>query len=761
MAKTNEDKYRIAERVKAWAKSVTRGNTVVTENFKGHMITGELELTRLKRKLMKVEEYAFDTEFSSLRMQYKGETEFVGCSFSWGKNDNYYVSVGSDVNDARDQVSLKTFKRIMKPVFARMDVRVIGHNLKAEIHALANIGIRLATDDLFDTLVAVWNIDENNEVGLKEVVGRYYQYEQTHFKDLLYTIPKEVWEDFDVKKESELNATMVDMYIMGPYAMDDTYWSWNIYLDIQDAMEDEGAEAYFYQRQMPYLRILTDMERRGIRVDFKRLKEMDRLAKIDLEELEYQIFEIAGIEFSITSGQQLAEILFGWEKNKPIYEKIYEPIIDPNTGEQGVYKSGVRKGELKWKEKNNKDKVIGQEFSGNQHLIDASFGFPVISTTKDGQPQTGGDQLEELAKKGYKRNKRKAEGVEMIKLIMRYKKLAKLQSTYMEGLAEQVYSDGKIHASFNQTGTTSGRLSSSGPNLQNLPRAIEPVDATPPPREKYNSDKEYEEGYNGWREARDDYEFWVRYEIRDAFTAEDDTRTLVAADFSNLEMRILTHFCQDPLLLSMFKKDADVHGQTAVDMYKLDCTDKEAKKLYPHLRQHAKMLNFLLVYGGSAMALSSSLGVTKAEGQALYDLYFDTYKGVKKFMASQKRFAHKNLHVYTVLGRKRHLEGINDSDWGTKGYYERLAVNSPIQGSAADIAISAQILIEEDQVLKDLGYVQLLQVHDEIVGSCPKENKEACGERVQYLMENCLPEALNNIHLKVDWDSGYTYAEAK
>lgn len=761
MGKTNVEKQSIADKVIAWASSVTKGNTVLTENFKGHIVTNELELRRLKKKLMKLEEFAFDTEFSSLRMQYKGETEFVGCSFSWGKDQNYYVSVGSAVNSESEQVDLKTFRKIMKPVFAREDVRIIGHNLKAELHALANIDIPVATTDLFDTLVAVWNIDENNEVGLKEVVGRYYKYEQTHFKDLLYTIPKTVWEEFEIGKEKELNATLVDMYIMAPYALDDTYWTWTIYLDIQDAMEEEGAEPYFYTRQMPYLQVLLNMERRGIRLDTKRLMEMHKMAQKDLEDLEYQIYEIAGVEFSITSGQQLAEILFGWEKKKPIYKKIYEPIIDPKTGKQGVYKTGPRKGELKWKEKNDKDVIEGYEFSGNRHLIDMSFGFPMTPLTKDGQPTTGGDELEELAKKKYKKNKRKAEGIEMLKLILRYKRLSKLQSTYMEGLAEQVYSDGKIHASFNQTGTTSGRLSASGPNLQNLPRPIEYVDENPPPREKYPTEEEYKKGYEGWKEARKEYEFWKRYEIRDAFTAEDESRVLIAEDFSNLEMRILTHFCQDPLLLSMFKKDADVHGQTAVDMYKLDCTDKEAKKLYPHLRQHAKMLNFLLVYGGSAVALSSSLGVTKAEGQALYDLYFETYKGVKKFMASQKRYAHKHQHVYTILGRKRHLEGINSSDWGTKGYYERLAVNSPIQGSAADIAISAQILIEHDEELKRLGYVQLLQVHDEIVGSCPKENVEACSKRVQYLMENCLPKPMNNIKLKVDYDHGFTYAEAK
>jgi DNA polymerase I-like protein with 3'-5' exonuclease and polymerase domains len=602
LAKNNEEKQSIAERVKELADQYTRGNTVITEKYKGHIITSEIELKRLKNKLMKLEEFAFDTEFTSLRMQYKGEQDFVACSFSWGKHNNYYISVGSQVNEDSEQISLDMFIKYMRPVFARTDVRIVGHNLKAELHALANIDIEVKTTDIFDTLVAVWNVDENNEVGLKEVVGRYYKYEQTHFKDLLLTIPKDVRLDFGITKDSDLNASLVDMYVMAYYAMDDTYWTWTIYLDIQDAMEEEGAETYFYKRQMPFLKVLFNMERRGVRVDFNRLKQMSKWAEKDLAEMEYQIYEISGIEFSITSGQQLAEILFGWEKQKPIYKMEYEEVIDPKTGEQAVYKAGARKGELKYKEIKTKE-IIGYEGSGNQHLVENSFGFPVISTTATGQPKTGADELEELSKKVYKRDKRKAEGVKMVNLILRYKRLEKLRSTYMEGLAQQVYSDGKLHPSFNQTGTTSGRLSCSSPNLQQLPRPIEKVDDTPPDQAKFKSVEDYETAYSHWESDYAEYKFWSRYEIRDAIipdkwindegVEDGEEEVIIAHDYKNLEMVILTHFSQDPKLVALFKNNADLHGQTAVDMYHLDCTDKEAKKLYPHYRQQAKVLNFL------------------------------------------------------------------------------------------------------------------------------------------------------------------------
>jgi DNA polymerase I-like protein with 3'-5' exonuclease and polymerase domains len=772
LATTNAEKDSIALNVLAWVDSVTIAKSrISTGLFKGRIVRNLRDLKNLYWKLMNVEEFAFDTEFSSLRYQYKGESEFVGCSFSWGKKENYYVPVGHLEDDEEDQIELKQFVAHMRKVFAREDVRVIGHNLKAEIHALNNIGVEIKTKDLFDTLVAVWNIDENNEVNLKSITKRYYNYNQTEFKHLLYTIPKRTLDEYGFTSHTKANVSIVKIAVVAPYAMDDTYWTWQIYLDIQDALEDEEVEPYFYKRQMPYLTVLKNMERRGVRVDFNRLNEMSRMAEKDLEDLEYKVYEIAGVEFNIGSNQQLAEILFGYKKQKPIYHIDLVPIIDKKTGEQELYKAGAKKGQPKWKEVKDKNRIVGYEESYDKVLVENSFGFPIGKETAQGMPKTGNDELEELSKKKYKRDKRKAEGIKMIQYILRYKRLAKLKSTYMEGLAEQVYSDGKIHTSFNQTGTTSGRLSSSGPNLQNLPRAIEKVDENPPPKEKFDNEDDYKKAYAGWKHERKEYEFWRRYEIRDAFipdkwindpgVKEGEQEVIVACDYSNLEMRILAHFCQDPKLISMFETNADVHGQTAVDMYKLNCTHKEAKKLYPHLRQNAKALNFLLVYGGTAIALSQTLGIKKAEGQELYDLYFETYKGVKEFMRQQKKFGHQNEYVPTVLGRRRHLEGINSNDFKTVGYFERLAVNSPVQGSAADIAISAQLLIEEDEELKRLGYRQILQVHDEIVGICPKKNKEAVMKRKTYLMANCLPMPLDNVLLNADADYGDSYAEAK
>lgn len=162
------------------------------------------------------------------------------------------------------------------------------------------------------------------------------------------------------------------------------------------------------------------------------------------------------------------------------------------------------------------------------------------------------------------------------------------------------------------------------------------------------------------------------------------------------------------------------------------------------------------------MALSQTLGVPKDEAQQLYDLYFETYKGVKEYVRQQKKRAKRDGFVQTLLSRKRHLEKyIWSKNFGDVGYAERLSVNAPIQGSAADIAICAQILVEYDPELNSLGFEQLLQVHDEIVGQCPEENAQRCMERLAEIMADCLPQKLNNVELEASVDFGDTYAEAK
>ena len=259
---------------------------------------------------------------------------------------------------------------------------------------------------------------------------------------------------------------------------------------------------------------------------------------------------------------------------------------------------------------------------------------------------------------------------------------------------------------------------------------------------------------------------------------------IIALDYHNLEMVCLTHFSGDKNLSEMFANDDDAHGSTAVNMFNLPCTPMEAKKQYPHLRQAAKTINFLLMYGGGASLLYENLrsdhyspldlgdkeyleqyhcrnGVQVA--QAFIDKYFESYSGVAKFIQSQKKYAHRNKHVYTILGRKRRLPDINSSDGKVSSYCERLAVNSAIQGTAGDITINAQIRVQQEERLKELGAKMLIQVHDELVFECPEENCEEAITIIKHLMEHPFGEDPKKQvkYLRADFDLGDSYQDAK
>lgn len=391
-------------------------------------VTGEVIMTKgrlkkLAKRMMKVDEFAFDTETDSLRVQHEGEMNLVGISICFGEQHTYYIPTGHFFDEG--QLDTDLVVKYLKPVFERTDVRIIGHNLKFDIHVLENIGITIKTDDIFDTMIARWITDENKEKGLKGMTTQLYNVNQTKFDECLSTVTKEEKKAYGLKASNKAPFHLVRIPIGAPYALADAYWTWRHYCDWQmDELVNEEMETIFYKVQMPFLKTLYNMERRGVKINKKRLQEMQKRADRDLEDLHYRMIEIAGVEFNPASSQQLSELLFGYKK---------------------VNKKG--------------------EFTGNIDLLDNGFNFPVISLTAGGAPQTGNKQLKALSKMNYKRDKRKQEGIELVKLLLVYKKLNKLKSAFIDGLLTQIYADGKVHPSFNQVGTDSGRLSCSEPKV--------------------------------------------------------------------------------------------------------------------------------------------------------------------------------------------------------------------------------------------------------------------------------------------------------
>lgn len=695
------------------------------------------KLKNLKQKMQSIEEFAYDTETNTLRVV--GDNDdclCVGVSISWGAYNNYYIPLNHRRHeDTKRNIPETVFRKYLKPIFECEDIRIIGHNLKFDMHVLARLGIEIKTKDLFDTMIASWLCDENTPNGLKENTSEIWGIDQTHFKEVTNDVPKEVKKEFGYKATQKVTFDLVLIDEGSPYALDDAFYTWENYLYWSEKLEEEKMGKIFEKYHVPFLRTLFRMEERGVSIDTERLHKMQKEIEEDSEKLLYEMQDLAGVEFNAGSSQQLGELLFAYISPKKL-EK------DPNY---------------------------------TSPLIENAFGLKVISTTESGSPQTNALTLSKLSKMEYK-SKRKKQGVEFCKLLLEYKTLAKLKSAFIDGMFEQLYGDGKVHPNFNIIGTDSGRISCSNPNLQQLPKADE--------GDKY----QIRSLFIGSEYLEDKASGEYLCELKNATDRDLEygivkRKKIVAGDFSNLEMRVLAHFSEDKNLLEMFANDSDTHGSTAVNMFELDCKPEEVKKKYPHLRQAAKVINFLLMYGGGAYTLYNNLkndpyspidlgdkSYTKTYGvktgeevaQIYIDKYFKTYSGVSEFIKQQKRFAHKYGFVNTLLRRKRRLPDINSRDFKQVAYCERLAVNAAVQGSAADITGSAQNLVDKDPWYEEHGVLMLLQVHDELVFECPEQYVEECIRRTKYYMEHPFGSKVElNLKMRADFDSGDSYQEAK
>jgi DNA polymerase-1 len=306
---------------------------------------------------------------------------------------------------------------------------------------------------------------------------------------------------------------------------------------------------------------------------------------------------------------------------------------------------------------------------------------------------------------------------ELPALILRYRSLSKLKSTYTDALLELIHPEtGRIHTSFNQTVTATGRLSSSDPNLQNIPIRTE-------------------EGRH----------------IRGAFIPRQGWE-LMSADYSQIELRLLAHYSEDPILIKAFQEDEDIHMRTATEVFQTF-----PSFITDELRRQAKAINFGIIYGMSAFGLSKQLGISQKMAQQYIDNYFARYKGVKTFMDSAIETARETKQTSTLLGRIRPLPDIAASNRTIRQFAERTAINTPLQGTAADLIKVAMIRVDDALREKKMKTAMLLSVHDEMVFEVPPEEKETVAELVRDLMENVWDL---KVPLKVNMAWGKTWEEA-
>ncbi len=341
-----------------------------------------------------------------------------------------------------------------------------------------------------------------------------------------------------------------------------------------------------------------------------------------------------------------------------------------------------------------------------QEILFGRLGIPVIRKTPTGQPSTAEDVLEELA-----------ETYPLPKVILEYRGIAKLKSTYTDKLPEQIdEATGRIHTSYHQAIAATGRLSSSDPNLQNIPIRTQ--------------------------EGR---------RIRQAFIAAPGFK-LVAADYSQIELRIMAHLSGDAGLLSAFAEDRDVHRATAAEVFSTPLHAVSADQ-----RRSAKAINFGLIYGMSAFGLARQLGIARGEAQKYVDLYFERYPGVKRYMDETRQRARDAGFVETVFGRRLYLPEIASRNAALRQYAERSAINAPMQGTAADIIKRA--MIEVDRWLRDSGLPArlIMQVHDELVLEVAHE---AVATLVPRLRKHMADAAALRVPLKVDVGVGLNWDEA-
>lgn len=312
--------------------------------------------------------------------------------------------------------------------------------------------------------------------------------------------------------------------------------------------------------------------------------------------------------------------------------------------------------------------------------------LPILKKTPKGQPSTAESVLQDLADDGY----------ELPQVIMTYRSLSKLKSTYTDRLPEQVNkSTGRVHTSYHQAVTATGRLSSSDPNLQNIPIRSE--------------------------EGR---------KIREAFVAPEGY-TILAADYSQIELRIMAHLSQDAGLLSAFAAGEDIHRHTASEIFSVSLDDVSDDQ-----RRSAKAINFGLIYGMSAHGLSKQLGIDRAQAADYMNVYFERYPGVKDYMNTTRDQAKQDGYVETLFGRRLYLPEINSSNGLRRQYAERTAINAPMQGTAADIIKRAMIDIQHWLATEKAYIRMIMQVHDELVFEVPTEQVDTAKKTIEsYMMK--------------------------
>ena len=555
--------------------------------------------------------------------------ELVGMSFSYAENQAFYVPVPAERSEALKIVN--EFKELLE----NENTLKVGQNIKYDMLVLSNYGVEVR-GPMFDTMIAHYVLQPELRHNMDYLAEIYLNYRTIAIEELIGTKGK--------KQGNMRDLTPEQVY---EYACEDADITLKLKNILAKELEEQGASTLFYNIEMPLVPVLAYMERNGVCLNTEALKETSRHFTIRMNQIEEEVYQLAGTTFNISSPKQVGEILFE---------------------------------RLKITDKAKK--------------------------TKTGQYVTSEEVLEGL------RNKH-----EIVGKILDYRGLKKLLSTYIDALPQLINPQtGKIHTSFNQTVTATGRLSSSNPNLQNIPIR--------------NEDGK---------------------EIRRAFVPEEGC-LFFSADYSQIELRIMAHLSKDKHMIEAFHEGNDIHAATAAKVFKTDINEVNREQ-----RSKAKTANFGIIYGISVFGLAERMNVPRSEAKELIDGYFQTYPQIKEYMDKSIEEARNKGYIETIFGRKRFLPDIHSHNAVVRGYAERNAINAPIQGSAADIIKVAMINIFQRFQTEDIRSKMILQVHDELNFSVYPDEKD----KVQQIVIEEMEKAYTmEVPLKADCGWGANWLEA-
>lgn len=595
-------------------------NTIDTENVKYYPITTKKELDSLMEKLKKAKYISIDTETSSLDTY---AAKLIGISISFKEFEGYYIPI-----EAKGKVYIEKHYIIQKfNNLFESKPKIIGQNYKFDYKILKNNGFD-PIPPYFDTMIAAYLIDANSKISLDFLAEKYLMHKNIKYEDII---------------QKNDNFANISLEMATSYSSEDADITFRLFNIFNEKLKKDGLDKLMYEIEMPFNRVIIEMEENGIYLDKEYLKEYGKELGKELELIENEITKSIGIDFNLNSPKQMHEILFE-RLNLKLPDNMKKDSTDIKVLES----------------------LIGQH--------------------------------------------------ESIENLIKYRQIAKLQSTYTDNLTELInYKTNRLHTSFIQTKTATGRITSINPNLQNIPIKEE--------------------------KGR---------KIRKAFKPENGN-IFISADYSQIELAILAHLSKDEVLIKAFENNKDIHAETASKLFKI-----EEKEITPNLRRIAKSINFGIIYRMSDFRLAKELGITKEEAKGFINSYFDSYPKIKEFIINQINFVRNTGYSETISKRRRYIKEINSNNYIERSAAERIAINSVIQGSAADIMKIAMIKVFNEFKSKKMKSKILLQVHDEMLIESPIEEENETKKILKNMMETAY--ALN-LPLRANIETGKSWGD--